>query len=393
MSQGKNMTRRIKVLQLISTLSVGGAERLLLGLAERIDRERFDIHICALSVSRGNALQSAFENLNLPVYVVGARHFYDPQAFVSVLRYIRKNKIDIVHTHLTPADVTGRLAGTLLRRPVVSTLQNEPRDYDRQRWDQRLLQKITARFLSPELIAVSDRIQTLFVEEWKLPARRMQTIYNAVPMEAYLAISPEPPIHADSQGPVIVNIGRMSPQKAQHHLLNAAKHVLKHRPDVRFMLVGQGRLASELRDQAQALGISGQVIFAGLQKDIPAVLAKSDIFVLSSLWEGLPLTAVEAMAAARPVVLTDVGGNRDLVEHGVQGLIVPPGDERALAEALLTLLKDKSRRHAMGRAARSRVQYDFNIDVVADKHEKLYESIVRRRSSLSEHSVRLRVDP
>ncbi|MBV9788510.1 MAG: glycosyltransferase, partial [Chloroflexi bacterium] len=128
-------------------------------------------------------------------------------------------------------------------------------------------------------------------------------------------------------------------------------------------------------EQAQRLGIAERVTFTGLRKDIPAVLAQTDIFTLPSLWEGLPLTAIEAMAAARPVVLTDVGGNSELVQSGVNGMIVRPDDVDALANTLVELLNDEQRRTEMGHAARQRVQHDFSIDTIAAQHEALYESI------------------
>lgn len=369
------MKRRLNILHVIDSLSVGGAERLILGLAERVDRERFSIHLCCLGAQRGNALQASFERLGIPMHLVGSRNFYNPRALLAVGRYIQLHNIDIVHTHLTYADVVGRIVGRALGRPVVSTLQNVPRNYDRDRRDRSWLERQTARLLATRLVGVSPTIRDLFIREWGIPASRIDMFYNAVPMEQYISLPPEAGGAVDA-GPVITNIGRLSPQKAQNLLLDAAKLVLARHPDARFMIVGQGRLEQPLKEQAQRLGISDNIIFTGLRHDIPALLGESDIFVLSSLWEGLPLTAVEAMAAARPVVLTDVGGNRDIVEDGVQGLIVPPNDVPALAEAILQLLDDPRRRIEMGLAGRARVRHDFNIDTIARQHEQLYESLV-----------------
>lgn len=367
------MKKPIAILHLIDSLSVGGAERLILGLAERIDRERFQFHLCCLGSQRGNALQESFERLDIPVHVLGSRNFYNLRAPLAVARYIRQHQIDIVHTHLTYADVVGRVVGRAMNRPVVSTLQNVPRNYDRDRRDRSWLERQSARFLATKLIGVSPTIRELFIREWGIPASRIEMFYNAVPMEQYVQLPAQPSGTADA-GPLITNIGRLSPQKAQDLLLDAAKLVLKQRPDARFMIVGQGRLEQALKEQAVRLGIAERVLFTGLRHDIPAALGESDVFVLSSLWEGLPLTAVEAMAAARPVVLTDVGGNRDLVEDGVHGLIVPPNDVPALAQAILQLLNDPQRLE-IGLAGRARVRHDFNIDTIARQHEQLYTSL------------------
>lgn len=369
------MNQPIKVLHLCASLSVGGAERFLLGLAERLDRRRFEMHICCLNVLRGNALQQEFEQLGLPLHIIGTKRFYDLRSIREVARYVRRHQIDIIHTQLANADIVGRLVGRMLNRPVVSTLQNEPRDYSRHRWIHDWMSRVTARYLATELIPVSDRLRRQFIAEWHIPVDRIHTIYNAVPMEEYLAIPEGDPQHADGDGPIITNVGRLNPQKAQHNLLAAAKLVLEQRPDARFMIVGQGRLDQPLKEQAQRLGIAERVTFTGLRKDIPAVLAQTDIFTLPSLWEGLPLTAIEAMAAARPVVLTDVGGNSELVQSGVNGMIVPPDDVDTLAATLVELLNDEQRRAEIGRAARQRVQHDFSIDTIAAQHETLYESI------------------
>ena len=141
-------------------------------------------------------------------------------------------------------------------------------------------------------------------------------------------------------GPVIVTLGRLMRQKAHADLLSAARLVLQQRPDARFVIAGTGYLLPSLKQMAADLGIAERVTFPGVRRDVPQVLAAADIFVLSSLWEGLPLSAVEAMAAARPAVVTDVGGCGELVEDGVHGYVVPPQQPQALAGALLKLVAD-----------------------------------------------------
>jgi glycosyltransferase involved in cell wall biosynthesis len=281
---------------------------------------------------------------------------------------------------LINADIIGRTLGQWLGRPVVSTLQNEPQNYDRARFDQRWLERLTARYLPVSLVAVSKHVRTMFVEQWHIPKEKIGVIYNAVAMKPYLAIPVGPNRNKNDEGPVIINVASLSEQKAQARLLEAAKLVLAEYPKARFMIVGRGRLEQKLKDYARTLGIAEQVIFTGLRHDIPDLLARADIFVLSSLWEGLPLAAVEAMAAARPVILTDVGGNSELVEHGQNGLLAPPGDVEALAGAIRLLLADPEQRLILGQAARAQVRHDFNIEMVVKQYETLYEALLRERS-------------
>lgn len=368
------MKPRIKVLQLTASLAVGGAEVIILNLARRLDHGRFETHVCHLGQVRNNSLRPQFERLGVPVYSTGSRKLYSPTNVRAVQRYVQEHQIDLIHTHLLHADIIGRLVGRWTGRPVVSTLHNVPFNYNRDRWDRRWLERLTARHLASRLIAVSEHIGARFVQEWGIPAERIKPIYNAVDMERLLAITPGVN-GAASRGPVITNIASLSQQKAQDKLLETAQQVLQQRPGVRFKIVGRGRLEAKLKAYAETLGIAGQVEFTGLRHDIPEILAQTDIFVLPSLWEGLPLAAIEAMAAARPVVLTDVGGNHELVTSGQEGLLVPPGDVPALTAALLNLVDDPVCRERLGRNARARVREEFSLERMIREHERLYETV------------------
>jgi glycosyltransferase involved in cell wall biosynthesis len=313
--------------------------------------------------------------------VIGARKLADPNVLVRVARYVREHQIDIIHTHLVAADIVGRMVGRITGCPVISTLHNIPHQYNLERGARRMLGRATARYLTTRLVAVAKCVEQGFIKEWGIPQERISTIYNAVPMERLLPIPVGTTPDSADQGPVITNVAGLIPSKAHANLLQAFSLVLKQRPDARLNLVGQGRLEQELKDLAAELGIAERVNFAGVSHDIPGVLSKTDIFVLASTFEGLPLAAVEAMAAARPVVLSDVGGNPELAQDGVHGRIVPPDDPQALAEALLDLLNDEARRLEMGRAGRARVHHDFSMPTFTAQHEALYASVWKEHNA------------
>lgn len=368
------MRRQLKILHLTGSLTIGGAERLILGLAEWTSRADFEVHVCAFGVFREESFLPDFKALDIPLYLIPINRFYDPRIFLAIVRYVRHHQIDVLHTHLTDADIMGRLVGRLVGIPVISTLQNHPQNYDSQRIDRRWLARVTACHFTTHLVAVSHHIRKLFITNWQIPEGRISTIYNAVALDNLLPIPEKTESSTIDSNLTVTNIASLTPQKAQHLLLEAAKIVLTRHPDTRFMIVGRGVLEQPLKEKARALGIADRVTFTGVRRDIPQLLAQSDIFVLSSLWEGLPLAAIEAMAAARPVVLTDVGGNYELVEPGTHGLIVPPGDVPALADGLLSLINDQPRRLAMGRAARKQVLHHFSIETVAKQYEALYQA-------------------
>ncbi|WP_296751564.1 glycosyltransferase [Roseiflexus sp.] len=364
------MSKRLRILHVIETLWLGGAQRLLPGLLKGLDPQRFDSHLVAL---HDGPLRQEFESARIPLTMLSARRFYEPRVVASLVRIIREGGFDVVHTHLTGADVVGRVAGALTGVPVVSTMHNIPYDYDQQKFHRRLLQRLTARTLAVRLVMVAPGISSAYERQWKIPPSRLVAIKNAVPMEPYLAIAEGV---ADGFPPTVTTIGRLDIQKAYHLLLEAFRLVLHTRPDARLRIVGNGRMEAALRQQAFSIDIAHAVTFEGLRHDIPVVLSETHVFTLSSLWEGLPVTAVEAMAAARPVVLTDVGGCRDLVTPGVEGALVPPGNVSALADALVEMLGDPDRQRLSGRRGRAKVRQEFGIEQYVRGHEQLYLSLV-----------------
>jgi glycosyltransferase involved in cell wall biosynthesis len=364
------MSKRLRILHVIETLTLGGAQRLLPGLLKGLDPQRFDSHLVAL---HDGPLRREFESARIPFTMLGARRFYEPRVVSALVRIVREGGFDIVHTHLTGADVVGRIAGAINGVPVISTMHNIPHDYDQQKIHRRLLQHLTVRTMTARLVMVASGISSAYERQWKIPRSRIVAINNAVPMEPYLAIAEGV---ADGLSPTVTTIGRLSEQKAHHILLEAFRLVLHKRPDARLRIVGDGHLEAALRRQAFSSGIAHAVTFEGLRHDIPAVLSETHVFTLSSLWEGLPVTAVEAMAAARPVVLTDVGGCRDLVTPGVEGALVPPGNVSALADALVEMLGDPDRQRLSGRRGRAKVRQEFGIEQYVRGHEQLYLSLV-----------------
>jgi glycosyltransferase involved in cell wall biosynthesis len=343
-----------------------------LELAQQTNREVCKPSVCAFGQFGAGSLLEEFQKLGPDFHLIPSRSLYHPWTARAVQQYIRQKQIDIVHTHLVDADIIGSIAGRWARIPVLTTLHNSPENYARQRLDRRMLARLAAQRVTTHLVAVSQQIRQQFIEQWQVAPEQITAIRNSIRLDRFLDIAPGT---ANNGRLTVTNIASLNPQKAQHHLLEAAKLVLTQMPEVDFLIVGRGKLEQPLKERAQALGIADRVNFTGLRHDIPNVLAQSDVFVLSSLWEGLPVSALEAMGAARPVVLTDIGGNHELIESEAHGLLVPPGNVPALAQALLTLLRDKPRRLDMGRAARAQVQQEFSMDTFTRQYEETYHTV------------------
>ena len=285
---------------------------------------------------------------------------------VGMVRALRAARVEIVHTHghfavNTVARVAGRLAGAQVLSHM--HIENAFRPGFGRRVQTRL-DDATAR-LCFAIVAVSEATRTALLRQG-YPAARLTTVHNGIePFERS-----EPVRLAD--GPTIVQVARLADVKGQRTLIAALRRV-----DATAVFVGRdletgGAYEQRLRDEARQQGVAERVVFAGFRHDVPGVLAGSDVFCLPSQMEGLPLVVLEAMSQARPVVATAVGGTPELVVHGETGLLFPPGDADALADALRELLGDPARARRMGEAGRARVLADFSAEVSVDRVLRLY---------------------
>jgi glycosyltransferase involved in cell wall biosynthesis len=303
----------------------------------------------------------------LRAHVVPVTGALDVRALVRLRRLLRAERVDLVHTHGHLAvNVLARIAGRLARARVVSHMhvQNAFRSGP-GRSAQIVLDNATAR-LCFALVAVSDATRADLVRQG-YPAERLVTIHNGIAPAQEVV-----PVRL-ADGPTVLEVARLAEVKGQHVLISALTRL-----EATGVLAGRdleqgGRYEDELRTEAERLGIAARIVFAGYRDDVPALLAGCDVFCLPSFIEGLPLVVLEAMAQAKPVVATPVGGTAELVVHGETGLLVPPGDAGALADALTALLGDPERAARMGEAGRERVLREFSAAAMAERVLGLYE--------------------
>jgi glycosyltransferase involved in cell wall biosynthesis len=380
--------RKIRLLQLIDHLGNGGAERLQVTFAAAIDRARFDLHVCTLRPAPGLSITPELRALGVPVTELNQRNSYDIPALASLVSYIRRNRIDIIHTHLLASDVMGRMAGFLTGRPVVSTIHNSREDLDAEPSRRQWLERWTARFMARRLVVVSALLREEIASWFRLPLERVVTIPNGVDIGRFRR-GPDfdrQVVRRDLLGgdyPLVANVARWTVQKDQKTLIDAARIIGESRPDVRFLLVGHGPLHDDLVAQAEALGVGDRIVFAGFRDDVADVLAASDLFVLSSLWEGMPIALLEAMAASCAAVCTDVGGVPQVLQEGVTGLLVPPNDPPALADAILRYVNDPEMRRQHGEAGLRWVEEHYSMQAWVKKLEELYLHELRKKRRIS----------
>jgi glycosyltransferase involved in cell wall biosynthesis len=254
----------------------------------------------------------------------------------------------------------------------------------------------TARW-ADRLIAVSTEVKAFHLEKTAVPEEKVLVIENGVDVAAFDGYEKQAQVIRAEFGispnaPVLGIIGRLKPQKDLPTFLQAAVEILRARPDTRFLVVGDGPLQPELQAQAQALGLFPALVFTGMRKDVPAILASIDILVLSSLWEGLPVILLEAMAAARPVVSTAVDGIRGVALPDETALLVPTSSPSALAQACLQLIGDPQRARQMGTVGRGRVLENYSLDAMINRISALYIELLNAKGIATDsiHAVEWR---
>ena len=319
----------------------------------------------------------------IPSLVQPLRPARDLAALAAMVRLLRRERIHVAHTHNSKAGFLGRLAARLARTPVVVHTVHGFAFHDAESaWRRRLfraLERMAADwadhtiFISQPLIEWADR-------EGILRPGRYSKIYSGIDVESFrrhAAADPTPVRRSLGLGPgdrVVGLVAKLWEGKGHRVALEALARIRPEVPEARLLLVGEGPLEPELRRRAAELGVADAVVFAGFRTRIAEITAACDLCILPSFFEGMGRVLLEAGAAGRAVVASRVGGIPDVVEHGVTGLLVPPGDARALARAVRELLCDPERAARMGRAARERIRERFDAGVMARRIVEVYEA-------------------
>ena len=336
------------------------------------DRIRFRHTVVCLD-ARGD-LASLVDAVGIPVRHVPISKRHLPSHLGRLARLLRSEGVSVVHAHMHDAALWGRVAGRLAGVPVMITTE-----HGKELWKGKLrvaldhhLSRWTARHSG-----VSRDGMELRRQRERLPQGKMTLIPNGVRI---------PPAAFDSAGrerlrnefglpmnaPVLGTVGRIVAAKGYEYLLEALVIVRRAYPDARWIAIGDGDQRADLSDRACVAGLSDAVVWAGRRSDIDDLLCAMDVWVMSSVREGLPVALLEAMAVGRPIVATDVGGIPEAVRDGREGLIVPAGDPGALARAIGRLLGDPAEGQRLGRAARARAESDYSIATVAGRIERVY---------------------
>lgn len=360
------------ILHLIDDLEVGGAERVMSDLAGHLKMRGYTVAVCSF---RNGEVRRKLEREGIEVIILNKNRPYDPVFLFKLASIIKRRRVDLVHSHLIVADIYGWIACKLLSLPFMITVHGE--GLTDLRHGGSVLNFIMRR--TGRVVAVSEDLRRKIAR--KASPDNLSTVHNGIEIEAFnLDHRSIPPANIDprlNESDLIVgSVGRLHPVKGYGYLLEAVPKVKAAVPRVKFVIAGEGVLRRELEEKAERLGIGGTVLFLGHRDDIPEVLSCFDIFVLPSLTEGISISILEAMAASKPVIATDVGGNPEVVEGGTTGVLVKPENPDELARAIVALAENPTMRDAMGRAGRKRVMERFSMKAMVSKYEGLYDDLI-----------------
>lgn len=373
--------RPFRVVFLIDSLGMGGAERVLLTTLEHLDRDRFEPRLCVLQERDGNPLTINVRELGIDVDAVPVGRLRDPRAVPRLVSYLRSTRAELLHTQLEFSNTLGGAAARIVGIPCVSTLHtfDDPRPGTRDSWRTRLMWG-SMRHLHTKVVAVSEAVRAHHIERGSLPSDKVVTIYNGVDVAALERTDPalrdsmRSSLGIDPDAATIVCVAVLREEKGIQHLIDAIPRIADS--GTRLVIVGDGDHGDALHRQVARLGIADEVLFTGMREDVAELLAMSDLFVLPTLGDVLPTVVAEAMAVGLPIVASNVGGLPEMVDDGTTGLLVAPGDPAALAAACSDLLANPSRAAAMGRAGRLLVRERFDIGVQSQQLADLYAALL-----------------
>ncbi|HUW14440.1 MAG TPA: glycosyltransferase [Anaerolineae bacterium] len=370
---------RIVLLHVIDTLGLGGAERFLVDLCLALPADRYQVIVSAVSGDgprSGDLAQAGIELFSLQ-----ARSNWDVVALFRLARFMRRRRVDIVHTHLFVGGVFGRLAAAMAGvRARLTTEQNAyaPGRHP-PRW-QMLANAVLARSTG-RVVAVSEGTQEYLQRQERVPGEKIRVLPNAISWpetsSAERVTSVLEELGAGDRTPILGTVARLTEQKGQRYLLQALADLRLRYPRLFCIFAGEGESRSELESLSRRLGLEEHVTFCGARRDVAIMLQGLDLFVLPSLFEGLPLALLEAMAAGIPVVATSVAGSSEVIEDGVNGRLVPPADVPALTEAIADVLGNDELGRAMAEKGQETVACRYSIGAVAEAYGCIYEELLQ----------------
>jgi len=374
----RNNKRKLNVIHLVEELTIGGLEKILTTIVLNLDKKKYNVSVWCLREGGFFADKLVKEGIDVKILHISTSR--NPLSIYKLYRLLKCHKFDIIHTHAYSAGTIGRMSAFLAGVPVIISHNHSVYDYYGKFYN---LVEWFLSLITDRVICISEVVNGFANKTQRINSKKLITIHNGIDDVCDLTEKSSSDLKKELgipiNHPVICTISHMEEHKGLKYLLEAASLLLQSKNDVSFLLVGEGVLKKELKILCADLKIEKNVIFAGEQSDISEILSLSDIFVLPSLREGLPLTILEAMACGKPVIATNVGGIPEIVKDGENGILVYPKDPETLYMAMNELLGDREKREKMGRIGKRVCDESFRTKTMVEKVEDLYDFHINKK--------------
>lgn len=382
----------MKVLQVLSGNAWGGGSVVVLAITRALIARGDEVWVFTFEQETGRRFAAAGAKIIRPPFWFDSIHPLDSVNLFSLWRLCRREKFDLVATHTSKGGFLGRLAA---RWAGVPHIVHHAHGFafnkvlpPRTKRFYIALERFAAR-ASDLIISVNDEHRSTAIELGIEAPERIRTIHNGIDVGAFTVsdrTAERRRLGFDDSTLLIGAVGRLAPQKGYIYLIQAFQLLAERFPSARLVVAGIGPLASELEGAARRLGVAGRVDFLGFRRDVAGLLAAFDVYTQPSLWEGHSISLIEALAAGRPIVATDIDGNREVVDHGETGLLVPPEDPKALADAIENLLTNPGLARQLAANARRAAIERFSQENMVRQNLEAYDWVrnapaLRRRKT------------
>lgn len=375
---------KFKILQIGSGAEYGGGSTYLLTLMNAIGQQGWEVHFaCTPGLTLEAVKKAGFSVFPVPAMQRPINPWADFRALIQLIKIIRNGNYDLVHTHTSKGGFLGRLAAKITGVPAIIHTVHGFAFHEHSSRAALLfyvtLEKIAA-YCCDRMISVNHEDRLKAIELGIAGPDKIITIQNGIDTTPFDRrfnrgkIRREFGVEEDQL--LIGTVARLAPQKAPFDFVHAAAYALAHRSDLKFIMVGDGPLRAETEQLIRQLDLSDYIIVTGHRTDVPELLAAMDVFMLTSLWEGLPISLLEAMAMSKPVIVTDIKGSREVVKNGETGYLVPPKDPEAAGEALLKMLAAGEEAKKMGARGRHLVDEVFNAKTMTQNTISVYRELL-----------------
>lgn len=354
------------IMFLTRTMSLGGTENVILQLCEVLKNEVNNIVVCSCGGINEKKLQEMniehikindIENKNLINIIKNIK---------KIRKVIKEKNITIIHSHHRMA----AMYANIVSNKKIIKLANAHNTF----WDKKILTKLS--YANTKIIAVGEQVKKNLVEFYKIPEKQVKVIYNAVkPFDNNVIIDNELKEAKKNGYTIISNVGRLSEQKGMEYFIEAADIINKKNKNLKYYIIGSGEKEEDLKQIVEKKKLEDYIKFMGFRADVQNIMSQSDLIVLSSLWEGLPLTPIEAFSVGKTIVATAVDGTVEIVKNKENGLLVKPRDANELANSICELIEDKNEKNRFEENAIKTYKEKFSFEIFKENYIKFYKKV------------------